>query len=124
MCFCEFRGILRIYLNFVQKLTDTIMTSPEHEARKTVQRGQIPLRRVNRFTRLLPHAKMLLVPISFFLYWVDYVLKISLNKCNISCLLNHTERSWHTYRFTVVFVSGRQDLPSDARAFSLTSFEA
>ena len=29
----------------------------------------------------------------------------------------------HTYRFTVVFVSGRQDLPSDARAFSLTSFE-
>ena len=27
------------------------------------------------------------------------------------------------YRFTVVFVSGRQDLPSDARGFSLTSFE-
>ena len=25
---------------------------------------------------------------------------------------------------TVVFVSGRQDLPSDARSFSLTSFEA
>ena len=26
--------------------------------------------------------------------------------------------------FTVVIVSGRQDLPSDAIAFSLTSFEA
>ena len=31
----------------------------------------------------------------------------------------HTERSWHTYRFTVVIVSGRQDLPSDARALIL-----
>ena len=34
------------------------------------------------------------------------------------------ERSWHAYRFTVrtvAFVSGRQDLPSDERAFSLTS---
>ena len=30
---------------------------------------------------------------------------------------------WHTYRFIVAFVSGRQDLPSDERAFSLTSFE-
>ena len=28
------------------------------------------------------------------------------------------------YISIVVFVSGRQDLPSDARAFSLTSFEA
>ena len=26
--------------------------------------------------------------------------------------------------FTVVFASSRQDLPSDTRAFSLTSFEA
>ena len=26
--------------------------------------------------------------------------------------------------YSVVFVSGRQDLPSDVRAFSLTSFEA
>ena len=31
------------------------------------------------------------------------------------------ERSWHTYRFTVAFVSGLQDLPSEERAFSLTS---
>ena len=38
--------------------------------------------------------------------------------------LFHTERSLHAYQFTVVFVSGRQDLPSDARAFSLNSFVA
>ena len=76
-------------------------------------------------TRLLPHAKMLLVPLNFFLCWVDYALegpKFSLSKCDFS-LLFHTERSWHRYRFTVVFVSRRQDLPSDTRAFSLTSFE-
>ena len=62
----------------------------------------------------------------FSLCWVDYAVEgstFSLSKCDFSCLF-HTERSWHTYRFTVVFVSGRQDLPSDARAFSLTSFEA
>ena len=29
-----------------------------------------------------------------------------------------------THRFTVVFISGQQDLPSDVRAFSLISFEA
>ena len=29
-----------------------------------------------------------------------------------------------THRFTVVIVSGRQDLPSDASAFSLNSLEA
>ena len=28
------------------------------------------------------------------------------------------------FRFTVAFVSGRQDSPSDETAFSLTSFEA
>ena len=64
---------------------------------------------------------MLLVPISFFLCYVDYALEGS------TFLLGHlfyTERSLHTYRFTVVFVSGRQDLPFDTRAFSLTSFEA
>ena len=78
-----------------------------------------------RPTRHLPHAKIRLVPISFFLCWVDYALEgstFSLSKCDFSRLF-HTERSWHTYRFTVVFVYGRQDLPSDARAFSLTSFE-
>ena len=34
-----------------------------------------------------------------------------------------TLRGYDTYRFTVVIVSGRQDLPSDASALSLTSFE-
>ena len=80
---------------------------------------------IGRPTRLLPHAKMLLVPISFFLYWLDYALEgstFSLSKCDFSRLFP-SERSWHTYRFTEVFVSGQQDLPSDARAFSLTSFE-
>ena len=79
-----------------------------------------------RPTRRLPHAKMLLVPISFFLCWVDYALEgspFSLSKYDFRRLF-HTERSWDTYRFTMVLVSGRQDLSSDARAFSLTSFEA
>ena len=61
--------------------------------------------------------------VSFFLCWVGYALEgsaFSLSKCDFSRLF-HTERSWHTYRFTVAFVSGRQDLPSDERAFSLTS---
>ena len=124
------------------KGTDTIMTSPEREAPKTsteISSASIADRNYTfgyffnvatkaggRSTRLLPHAKMLLVLISFFLCWVDYALEgstFSLSKCDFSRLF-HTERSWHTYRFTVVFVSGRQDLPSDARAFSLTSFEA
>ena len=80
---------------------------------------------VERPTRLLPHANMLLVPISFFLCWVDYALEgstFSSSKSDFSRLF-HTERSLHTYRFTVVFVSGRQDLPSDTRVFSLTTFE-
>ena len=29
-----------------------------------------------RPTRFLPHAKILLIPIIFFLYWVDYALKV------------------------------------------------
>ena len=66
-----------------------------------------------RPTRLLPNAKMLLVAIRFFPCWVDYALEgstFSLNKCYFSRLF-HTERSLHTYRFIVVFVSGRKDLP-------------
>ena len=51
------------------------------------------------------------------------VLHFSLSRCDFSRLF-HTEWSWYTYRFTVVFVSGRQDLPPDARAFTLTSFGA
>ena len=76
---------------------------------------------IGRPTWLLPHAKMLLVPTSFFLCWVDYALEgstFSLSKCDFSRLY-HTDRSWHTHRFTVVFVSGRQDLRSDARALFL-----
>ena len=98
--------------------------------RRQVQRDQQRFDRRQelhgRPTRLLLYAKMLLVPISFSLCGVDYYLEgstFSLGKRDFSRLF-HTERSWHTYRFTVVFVSGRQDLPSAARAFSLTSFEA
>ena len=80
-----------------------------------------------RPTRLLPYAKMLFIPRKFFfLCWVDYALEgstFSLSKCDFSRMF-HTERSWHTYRFTVAIVSGRQDLPSDTSAFSLTFFEA
>ena len=57
---------------------------------------------------------------------VDYALKgstFSLSKCDFSRMF-HTERSWLTYLVTVVIVSGRPDLPSDANAFALTSFVA
>ena len=131
-------------LTWTAKVTDTIMTSPEREAPKTSKKRLAALRSqtgitplgINpefiaikgggRPTRRLPHAKMLLLPISFFLCWVDCALEgstFSLSKCDFSRLF-HTERSWHTYRFTAVFASGQQDLPSDARAFYLTSFEA
>ena len=42
----------------------------------------------------------------FFLCWVDYALEgstFSLSKCDFSRMF-HTERSWHTYRLTVVIV--------------------
>ena len=123
------------------KGTDTIMTSSEREALKTNTKRSAALRSPTgiapsgiysikgggRPTQLLPHAKMLLVPISFFLCWVDYALEgstFSLSKCDFSRLF-HTERSWHAYRFTVVFISGWQDLLSDVRVFFVfTSFEA
>ena len=123
------------------KGTDTIMTSSEREAPKTSTKrsaalrsptgiapsGNYSIKGGGRPTRLLPHAKMLLVPISFFLRWVDYALEgstFSLSKCDFSRLF-HTERSWHTYQFTVVFIFGWQDLLSDARVFFVfTSFEA
>ena len=44
-----------------------------------------------------------------------------LSKCDF-CRLFHTERSWHAFS-AVIVVSGRHDLPFDARAFPLTSFE-
>ena len=75
-------------------------------------------------TRHLLHAKMLLVSISFSLCGVDYSLEGSaFSPANVILAACFT-LSHGTHRFTVVFVSGRQDLPSYARAFSLTSFEA
>ena len=107
------------------KGTDAIMTSPEREAPKTSTKRSAALRSPTgitplgiypvfiaikgggRPTRRLPHAKMLPVPICFFLCWVDYALEgstFSLGKCDFSRLF-YTGRSWHTYRFTVVFIS-------------------
>ena len=42
---------------------------------------------------------------------------------NVTLAACFTQGSWHTYRFTVAFVSGRHDLPSDERALSLTSIK-
>ena len=56
-------------------------------------------------TPLLPHAKMLLVPIRSFFWRVDYALEGSmfwLSKCDFSRLF-HTKRSRHSYWFSVVF---------------------
>ena len=118
------------------------MTSSEREAPNTSTKGSAALRSPTgitplviyplfiaikgggRPTRRLPHAKMLLVPINFFLCWVDYALEgstFSMSKCDFNRLF-HTKRSWHTYRFTVVFVSGRQDLPSDAKSIFFDLF--
>ena len=61
-----------------------------------------------------------------FLCWVDYALEGSTANVILAGILGvcFTLRGYDTYRFTVVIVSGRQDLPSDESAFSLTSFEA
>ena len=72
----------------------------------------------DRPTRLLPYAKMLLVSKTFFSLLLG---RLCSRRFWLSRLF-HIERSWHTYRFTVVFVSGRQDLPSDSRAYSLKLF--
>ena len=85
--------------------------------------------RDSAFVRCKPtHAKMLLVPIKFWVIkcWVDYALEgsttnVTLAGILVACL---TLRGHVTYPFTVDIVSGRQDLPSDVSAFSLTSFEA
>ena len=89
-----------------------IMTSREREPPKTstkrsaalrLQTGITPLGIYPEFiaikgggkpTRRLPHAKMLLVPIRFFLCRVDYALEsstFSLSKCDFSRLF-HTLR--------------------------------
>ena len=73
-----------------------------------------------RPTRLLPYAKMLLVRITFFSLLPG---RLCSGRFWLSRLF-HIEKSWHTYRFTVVCVSGRQDLPSDVRAYSLNSLSS
>ena len=86
-----------------------IMLSPEREPPKTSTKRSAALRSPTgitplgiypvfiaikgggRPTRRLPHAKMLLVPISFFLCWVDYALEgstFSLSKCDFSRLFH------------------------------------
>ena len=61
-------------------------------------------------------GKMLLVPKTFFFSLL--LGRLCSRRFWLSRLF-HIERSWYTYRFTVVFVSGRQDFLSDARAHSL-----
>ena len=60
-------------------------------------------------TRLLAHAKMLLVLMNFFLWRVDYTWRKTfwLSKCDF-CRLFHTERSWHAFS-AVIVVCGRHD---------------
>ena len=71
-------------------------------------------------TRLLPHAKMLLVPMNFFLRRVDYALEE-----NVLTEFDSTDYSILRGRDAHIdfLRSGGHDLASDARAFSLTSFE-
>ena len=72
-----------------------------------------------RPARLLPYAKMLLLQKTFFFFLL--LGRLCSRRFWLSRLF-HIERSWHIYRFTVVFVSGRQDLPSYTRAYSLKLF--
>ena len=100
-------------LTWNAKGTDTIMNSPEREPPKTRTKKSAALRSPtgitplgiypvfiakkggSRPTRRLPHAKMLLAPISFFLCWLDYALEgstFSLSKCDFSpALASHWE---------------------------------
>ena len=82
---------------------------------------------VLKSTPVLPHAKMLLVPIRFFCWRVDYALECSmfwLSKCYFSRLFHTWEVITRLLIFCGFWISGLHDMPSDARAFSLTSFEA
>ena len=99
-------------LTWNAKVKDTIMTSPEREAPKTSTKRSaalwsptgitplginpvfIAIKGGGRPTRRLPHAKMLLVPISFFLCWVNYALKGSTFSVN-KCLVSHWEVMAH-----------------------------
>ena len=79
----------------------------------------VALKDGDRPTRLLPYAKILFVTKNVFFSLL--LGRLCSRRFWLSRLF-HIERSWHTYRFTVVFVSGRQDLPSDSRAYSLKLF--
>ena len=59
----------------------------------------------------------------FFLCWVDYALEGSTANVILAGILAacFTLRGHDTYRFTVVIVSGRQDLPSDAIFLFITA---
>ena len=72
-------------------------------------------------TRLLLHAKMLLFPINFFLWRVDYTT--GGKRFDWANVISYLVRSWHAYWFSAAVVSGRHDLPFDTRAFPLTFFE-
>ena len=51
------------------------------------------------------------------------VLRFDCANVIFAARLFRIERSRQEYCFSAVIVYGRHDLPSDARAFSLTSFE-
>ena len=76
-------------------------------------------------TRLLPHAKMLLVPMNFFPWWVDYTLEknVSTEQIWFLPIVSYWEVVTRILIFCGYCVWSAYDLPSDARAFSLTSFE-
>ena len=78
----------------------------------------VAMKRGGKPAWLLRYAKMLLVPKTFFSLLLG---RLCFRRFWLSRLF-HIERSWHIYRFTVVFVSGRHDLPSYARAYSLKLF--
>ena len=67
-------------------------------------------------TWLLPHVKMLLFPVSFFLWWVDYALEgLSLNWAKVILPFISYWEVMTCILFSAVVFSGQCDLPSDAR---------
>ena len=122
---CFFILMLRTVVEFPRILYAIFLYERFDRRQKLHLLVLIAIKGGGRPKRLLPHAKMLLVPMSFFLRWVDYAWKVLHFHCaNVILAACFTLKGHGTHQFTVVFASGRQDLPSDARAFSLTSFEA
>ena len=64
---------------------------------KKILNNELAIKGVGSPTRLLPHAKMLLIPINFFfLCWVDYALEssiFSLSKCDFKRMF-HAKREY------------------------------